>query len=112
MAKDQSITKILAAFMLGVFAFSVTPKLLLHNLIANHQDTPVKSSANPNAQLNIAGFNCGCDNLVVESPFVEHSISSDIDAPKIFSAHIVAEVNRFISVNEFYFELRGPPSLA
>jgi hypothetical protein len=112
LAKNQSIRKILAALMLVLFAFSVTPKLLLHNLVANHKDTPVKCSANNNAQFNIAGFNCGCDNLVVESPFVENSVTAEIITQQVFYQYINTEVKDFISVNQFYFELRGPPSLA
>jgi hypothetical protein len=112
LAKNQSIRKILAALMLVLFAFSVTPKLLLHNLVANHKDTPVKCSANNNAQFNIAGFNCGCDNLVVESPFVENSVTAEIITQQVFSQYINTEVKNFISVNQFYSELRGPPSLA
>ncbi|HEX4373418.1 MAG TPA: hypothetical protein VHZ50_08975 [Puia sp.] len=112
MAKNQSIRKVLAAFMLALFAFSVTPKLILHDIVANHKDTPIKCSTNNNAQFNVAGFNCGCDNLVVESPFVDTHVAAEIIAPQIFSQHINVEVNNFISVNHFYFELRGPPSLA
>ena len=98
--------------MLVLFAFSVTPKLLLHNLVANHKDTPIKCSANNSAQFNVAGFNCGCDNLVVEFPFVDAHVATEIIAPQIFSQHINTEVKDLISVNQFYFELRGPPSLA
>jgi hypothetical protein len=112
LAKNQSIKKILAALMLVLFAFSVTPKLLLHNLVANHKDTPLKCSTDNHSQFNVAGFNCGCDNLVVESPFVENSVTAEIITQRFFSQYINTEVNDFISVNQFYFELRGPPSLA
>jgi hypothetical protein len=109
---NQSIKKGLAALMLLLFAFSVTPKLILHDLVANHKDTALKSSTDNNAQFNIAGFNCGCDNLVVESPFVENSITAEIITQQVFSEYINTEAEDFISVNQFYFELRGPPSLA
>lgn len=98
--------------MLVLFAFSITPKLLLHNLVANHKDTPLKSSTNKTQQFDVAGFNCGCDNLVVESPFVENFIAAEIVAPSFFSLHINPEIKNFISVNQFYVGLRGPPSLA
>ena len=97
--------------MLMLFAFSVTPKLILHDLVANHKDTPLKCSTDNHSQFNVAGFNCGCDNLVVESPFVDTHVAAEIIAPQIFSQHINTEVKSFISVNQFYFELRGPPSL-
>jgi hypothetical protein len=101
----------LAALMLVLFAFSVTPKLILHDLVANHKDTPLKCSTDNKAQFNVAGFNCGCNDLVVESPLVRTHVAAEIIAPQIFSQHIDTEVRSFISVYQFYFELRGPPSL-
>ena len=98
--------------MLVLFAFSITPKLLLHDLVANHKDTPLKSSTNKTQQFDVTGFNCGCDNLVVESPFVENFIAAEIVTPSFFSLHINPEIKNFISVNQFYVGLRGPPSLA
>ena len=98
--------------MLVLFAFSVTPKLLLHNLVANHKDTPLKSSTNKTQQFDVAGFNCACDNLVVESPFVENFIAAEIITPSFFSRHINPEIKNFISVNQFYVGLRGPPQHA
>jgi hypothetical protein len=97
--------------MLMLFAFSVTPKLILHDLVADHKDTPLRSSTDNNVQFNVAGFNCGCDDLVVESPFVNTQVAAEIIAPQIFSQHINAEIRSFISADQFYFELRGPPSL-
>jgi hypothetical protein len=55
-----------------LFAFSITPKIVLHNLVANHKDGKTKTSL-PDAystQLSKASFNCQCDNLISESPFV------------------------------------------
>ena len=110
MAKNQYIRKVLAALMLILFAFSITPKLLLHDLVANHKDSPLPSSAKNNAAFNKAGFNCGCDNLVVESPFVENPVAALSIVPQIFSSLFTAEPNDFISLVHFYIELRGPPS--
>jgi hypothetical protein len=108
-AKIQYIRKILAAFMLIMFAFSITPKLLLHDLIANHRDTPLKNSTDKNARIDVAGFNCSCDNLVVESPFVEDVISAGTAVPIFYAQHNESVINRINSVSQFYFRLRGPP---
>jgi len=98
--------------MLALFAFSITPKLLLHDLVANHKDTPLKCGDDNNQKFIVAGFNCDCDNLVVESPFVHTFFDSEIIVPQIFSQYINSAVKDPIAVNQFYFELRGPPSMA
>jgi len=98
--------------MLLLFAFSITPKLLLHDLVANHKDTPLKSSSNKTQQFDVAGFNCGCDNLVVESPFVQNFIAAEILIPSFYSQHINPGIKNFISVKQFYVGLRGPPQYA
>ena len=98
--------------MLLLFAFSITPKRLLHGLLANHKDTPLKCSTNANEQVNVAGFNCGCDDLVVESPFLENPVVTEMTVPLIFFQHDNPGIKSFVSFNKFYFELRGPPSLA
>jgi|HubBroStandDraft_5_1064220.scaffolds.fasta_scaffold425740_1 hypothetical protein len=95
--------------MLMLFALSATPKLLLHDLVANHKDTPLKCSADNTQQYNIAGFNCGCDNLVVESPFVANNFVQEIILPISFSSFNDKEDNDFISVDQIYASLRGPP---
>ncbi len=97
--------------MLILFAFSVTPKIILHNLVANHKDVPLKSNFGNTAKLNVAGFNCSCDNLVVESPFVNNHIAPEIIIPLLFSLPINKEVNDLISIDQFYAAPRGPPCL-
>jgi hypothetical protein len=109
-AKIQYIRKILAAFMLVMFAFSITPKLLLHDLIANHRDTPLKNNKDKTACIDVAGFNCSCDNLVVESPFVNDVISTEATIPVNYALHIESAMKRINSVNQFYFQFRGPPN--
>ena len=95
--------------MLAVFAFSVTPKILLHNLVADHKDTPIKSNHSNQEQFSRAGFNCNCDNLVVESPFLNDFIPVDLSVEKQFALQKISYADNFHSLNYFYFELRGPP---
>ncbi|MDE3251183.1 MAG: hypothetical protein KGO92_00160 [Bacteroidota bacterium] len=61
----------MAAICMVLFAFGITPKLTLHNLVANHRDGRTKTSLpDPNTtQLSTASYNCQCDNPVTESPF-------------------------------------------
>jgi|ERR1022692_3246802 hypothetical protein len=109
MRKNNIIRSFLAAIMLAVFAFSVTPKILLHNLVADHKDTPIKSNLSNQEQFSKAGFNCNCDNLVVESPFVNDFIPVHLPVQKQFVQLQTFFGNDFNSLHYFYFELRGPP---
>lgn len=109
MRKNNVIKSVLATLMLAVFAFSVTPKILLHNLVADHKDTPIKSNHSNQEQVSKAGFNCNCDNLVVESPFINDFIPVDLSLKKEFVQQQNFFKNNFNSLHYFYFELRGPP---
>jgi hypothetical protein len=101
---------VLAAFMLAVFAFSITPKILLHNFVANHKDTPFTSNFEKTAQFHKAGFNCSCDNLVVESPFTDDFSPVQITVQTFFPSRIARDINNFRNGYHFYLTLRGPPA--
>lgn len=108
MTKKTLIQRIIALFMLVLFAFSITPKKFLHDLVANHHDIKY-SAGQTNAQLSKTGFNCQTDNLVVESPF-ENTLS----APEIFVPSVYIHLNEsltktFFSFNNIISALRGPP---
>jgi hypothetical protein len=96
--------------MLAVFAFSITPKIILHNVVANHKDTPLSSGSEKNAQVNKAGFNCNCDNLVVESPFTEELEPFQIIINNFFAPQIIKNSNSIKAVAHFHPSLRGPPA--
>jgi len=97
--------------MLIVFAFSVTPKILLHNLVADHRDTPRSHNNSKQNQLSKTGFNCNCENLVVESPFVNDFVPFNLSIASQFANRQFVYNDDFRSVNHFYFELRGPPAI-
>ena len=95
-----------------LFAYVITPKITLHNLVASHRDGRGKTSL-PDAnstQLSKAGFNCQCDNLIIESPFVAETkalvITPQISYP-VFCDAFVADV---YSSTVFHYSLRGPPA--
>jgi hypothetical protein len=107
---NNIIRKLFGAFMLMVFAFSVTPKILLHNLVADHRDTPRSHNSSKEQQLSKTGFNCNCDNLVVESPFINDFAAVRLsDQPEFAKRHITF-INDFSFPFLFYFRLRGPPA--
>jgi hypothetical protein len=104
------IKKLLGGVMLVVFGFSVTPKILLHNLVADHRDTPRTQNYTNEQQLSKTGFNCNCDNLVVESPFVNNYVPIELQLTRQFFETQIVYIDRFYSVDFFYFKLRGPPA--
>jgi hypothetical protein len=106
------IRKIAAVFLLLLFAFCITPKMLLHELIADHKDTPFTSNNSSSQQFEYSGFRCNCDNLVVESPFVNYYITQEVVFPKFNSNHSDFFATNPVFSHSFYFELRGPPSAA
>ena len=112
LARSSTIRNVLAGIFLVLFAFGITPKLALHNLVAKHKDGRAKSSLpDPfSTQISKAGFNCPCDNLVTESPFVVESNASYIlvEAAFINYQHCFAE--EVYSSQKYCSSLRGPPA--
>lgn len=112
LAKKITIRHVLAVIFLVLFAYGITPKITLHNLVASHRDGKGKSSLpDPDStQLSKAGFNCQCDNLIIESPFVAATepllITSQMCYPVFFDA-FVADI---FSSTVFHYSLRGPPA--
>jgi hypothetical protein len=97
---------------MALFAFGITPKITLHNLVANHKDGRIKSSslADPGStQLAKASFNCQCDNLVSESPFVVKTNSSYQEMQCFFAVYKRVYVEKVYSTQQFCSTLRGPP---
>ena len=106
----STIQRLLSSFLLVLFAFSITPKKVLHDLVANHRDTHSKAcSDNSTTKIVKAGFNCNCDNLVVESPFVNDLVPVHFNVAKQFAQQQTFFRNNFNSLHHFYSELRGPP---
>ncbi len=107
------IRRIFAISLLLIFALSITPTKVLHIIFANHKDANVnntKTSKTP--VVSVAGYNCRCDNVVVTSPFNFQHQPISFEIPKIYLIRKGVTVPIFHVVNHFFFELRGPPSLA
>ena len=93
-----------------LFCFSVTPKFLLHRLLANHKDSPVSNSTK--AQLASSGFHCDIENLVVEAPFVPVSTNVTLHIPVIFADYLDKLSYNFICRKNVVSCLRGPPAFS
>jgi hypothetical protein len=98
--------------LLVLFAFGISPKITLHNLVANHKDGRTKSVLSDpySTQLSKASFNCQCDNLVSESPFVEETSAPAALPLLVFDVYKDGFIEEVYSSNCFSFSLRGPPA--
>jgi hypothetical protein len=103
---------VLAVIFLVLFAYGITPKITLHNLVASHRDGREKKSLpDPNStQLSKAGFNCQCDNLIIESPFVAATESLVVMPQASYPVFCDAFVANVYSSTVFHYSLRGPPA--
>ncbi len=115
LSKRDTIRQIVSFLLLGVFAFSITPKKVLHNWIANHTDQAfalanVYSAKNPGTTaLKVAGFHCNTDNLVTESPFEIGIEPENLLCKTIYTVDPLAAFTSLLTQQLFYSELRGPP---
>lgn len=108
------IHRFLAGWLLLLFAFSITPKKFLHNLVADHRDAAAataRQTDNGASQLGKAGYHCPCEQLVVQTPFVYQPASIDYALAPVF---IVYQAQHFVSIHNItpaVSFLRGPPAL-
>lgn len=109
--KYQIVKKATAIILLVLFAFSVTPIKVIHDLVAKHHDSKSVSyqTGAYKPQLSRPGFNCLLDNLVVESPFTNPGILFQERVLAVYSIGTVSLDYSFISSNHPVFGLRGPP---
>jgi hypothetical protein len=111
LSKQPAIRRIIAAVMLIVFAFSVTPTILLHNWVATHTDSVKKQTAADQQQVSKQLFNCHCDNIVAESPFTE---PYKISLPAVSLSFSLPGNDKPVHIPEpglIFHSLRGPPAV-
>ncbi|MEO6289464.1 MAG: hypothetical protein ABIO76_06065 [Ginsengibacter sp.] len=113
MRQNIYIRKLFAITLMVVFALSITPTKVLHSFFADHTDASLnKTYSSKNPGLSVAGFNCQCNNLVVESPFTIQYFVAATDIFEIYDFNKQAFAPDFNCADHFFFELRGPPSIA
>jgi hypothetical protein len=95
-----------------LISLATTPKLLLHNIFANHKDSSFQLSKDGHARLANAVINCHAQDLVVEAPFINYSTDKQSSPITYFKLSYKETVPSLLSLTEFYFELRGPPAVA
>ncbi len=111
MFKNQIIKKIVAAAMLMLFAFSITPTIVFHNWLVNHTDTFKNYVHKKGDQLGKQTFNCHCDHVVAESPFTEPDKAIISYPAQSFSLFKAEPQVQYTSSPYFLYSLRGPPAV-
>lgn len=111
MAQKHTIHQLLAALLLLVFIFSITPKKFLHDAIANHKDKTIVVAAGDSPQYSHAAFVCKCDNQVAESPFTDAAGGFSFTALRFFASYQPIETCRSYTNFFLFFQRRGPPAL-
>lgn len=94
-----------------VFAISITPTIIFHNLFANHTDSVKKCSDAKGEQLNAQTFNCNCDNIVATSPFTQPTAQIFPTVALVFSSPVIEKEVAFKSSLHLFHSLRGPPTV-
>jgi hypothetical protein len=107
---SNTIRRFTAAIFLLLFAFCVTPKRFLHDLLANHRDMQ-STRCLPVEQIAASGFHCNIDELVVVAPFLPvmqtcSTILSSLAAAPF--SELLPSVYFFFTANH---EGRGPPAV-
>lgn len=107
--KSLFIRKTVAAFLLLVFAFSITPTIVLHNWFANHTDTCSQQKKSQSPQISSATFHCHCNSMVAVSAFTEPGQFEIVAAEKVFNNPPTIEIVQPTSSLIIFHSLRGPP---
>jgi hypothetical protein len=109
--RSPIIRRFFAGLLLLLFAFSNTPKKTLHDFFANHKDVPVRSTGSKMVQFSQSGFNCHCEDLVVELPFISSMPPLELTTPAPSRPVAYPAIRTaFFPAPPRYFELRGPPA--
>lgn len=106
-----NIRSIISWLLLIVFSFSITPKQLLHDVLANHTDYSTHRHKHSSACLTKTGFSCDRLNLVAESPFVPAEKAIETVAEQHRTHFIVVPGNKVYASDVILPSLRGPPCI-
>jgi hypothetical protein len=109
LARQTFLRSFFALFLLLVFGFSMLPKKAVHDLFARHKDRNLPIHDYQSRQFTWAGFNCNCDNLVVESPFIPNHFYPVVSFFATSSFEHAEPLVRLKSLCDQDVNLRGPP---
>ena len=110
--QTNTIQKIISFFLIILFALSNTPRIVIHDLLADHKDTYCSGQIAHGASVTKAGINCHFDQFVAESPFVETPSLNTTHAALFFSIAKDDCHCLYYSLSIISYGLRGPPARA
>ena len=110
-AQHIIVKKLFSVLLMGTFLLSITPKQVLHNLFANHEDHPTNRTDNQ-LQFNAGGYNCDVNSIVVTSPYIEVDPVNNIVFSQFFELFSPYYTSLILSSPHYYYSLRGPPVVA
>ena len=106
------LKKAASIFLVLVFALSITPTIVFHNWLADHQDTVRVIDKNDHEEeLGNQTINCKCDHIVAESPFTGTGIASISPAPIAFNLTRAEKPVIYFTSPLTQHDLRGPPAV-
>jgi hypothetical protein len=99
--------------MLLIFTMSITPKVFLHDLTADHKDEVSVVLHCHDQHIDKVGFTCDCNNLVSTSPYtVEPALSIPGPQPVVLAGYTQPCAEKIYAATILYSSLRGPPASA
>jgi hypothetical protein len=110
--KNIYIKRLIAVFLVSVFAISVTPVIVLHEIAANHKDVSSGTTKEQGDHFSKYRINCHCVDLVAESPFINDFIVYGLGITKNISTFKCFYEKTFCPEHQFLKPQRGPPSCA
>jgi hypothetical protein len=109
MLRKPTIRTFGSILLLLTFTFSVTPKILLHSLVAHHKDVHSRIGGQTD-QLTKAGYHCDCESQVVVLPYLDLSAYHPLDPALCFPPFLNREGDQIYPAGHFIFGFRGPPA--
>jgi hypothetical protein len=110
LSKADSIQKKVALFLLVVFALSITPKVVFHEVLAEHKDSLLCQDKDKTApHFHLPAFHCSFDDLVVTSPYLSIDFPPAPERPVFFKINSFGFFTFASSFSFLHRESRGPP---
>lgn len=107
----NTIRNIFGWLLLVLFSFSITPRQILHDVLADHTDLSQKIPAGKFTAVNKSGFSCDRLNLVAESPFIEDEKAVETVSWQPCTNFIAPAAYKAVVKVITLPALRGPPSI-
>jgi hypothetical protein len=95
--------------MLLLFALSITPKQILHNVITGHKHNYIKFEGAENVKASKNNFQCNWPEQLVESPFTDQPGFRLQQPALVYASYINHYTLRYYATELFFSSLRGPP---